>query len=311
MPEKNKPSLTLPKPTVLVFAVLLIGVGFWVYLEPLRRLVGVWQRTDYVHGFLVPIFSLVLLWDRRDLIEGKTFKGSYWGLAFLALFGLMQWTSAYFVSDAIEAFSLIPFLAGITLFLGGWLAMKWAWPAIVFLVFMVPLPQVAGSMLSHQLQRIGTIVSVFTLQTLGIPAAAQGNVILLPKAPLEVAEACSGIKMLMLFFAASVGAALIMRHRPIWERLLIFISAIPIAVISNVVRIAITGLLYETVSPELGHKVFHDLAGWFMMPLAIGLVWLELGLLSAIFIEPVGIGSYVNSPSQPAPVPSSPKQTGK
>jgi len=65
------------------------------------------------------------------------------------------------------------------------------------------------------------------------------------------------------------------------------------------------------VSPELGHKVFHDLAGWFMMPLAIGLVWLELGLLSAIFIEPVGIGSYVNSPSQPAPVPSSPKQTGK
>ena len=82
-----------------------------------------------------------------------------------------------------------------------------------------------------------------------------------------------------------------MRHRPVWERIIVFLSAPIIAVISNIARIALTGVLYYWVSSEIGHKFSHDLAGWFMMPIAIGLLWLELELLSALFIDTVEFDS--------------------
>jgi exosortase/archaeosortase family protein len=91
--------------------------------------------------------------------------------------------------------------------------------------------------------------------------------------------------MLMLFFAACIGAALIIR-RDLFTRILIALSAIPIAIIANVTRITVTAILYETVSQELGDKVFHDLAGWFMMPIAIGILWLETALFAKLFLAP-------------------------
>jgi exosortase/archaeosortase family protein len=74
-------------------------------------------------------------------------------------------------------------------------------------------------------------------------------------------------------------------ERPFWEKLLIVVSAVPIALASNVIRITVTGVLHETVSSAIANLVFHDLAGWLMMPLALGAVWLEFWLLSLLFVE--------------------------
>jgi exosortase len=266
---------------LLVLLVAFIGV----YHDTLARLVrSWWDVPDYVYGFVVVPFSCFLLFDRRDMFQDVTFRWSLWGIPFFALAAAMRLFAAYYNYAIVDSFSIVPMVAGVVVFVGGWPAIRWSWPAICYLAFMVPLPGFVAGMLSQRLQSIGTGISVFTLQTLGMPAVAEGNVIVLTNARLGVVEACSGIRMLMLFFAACVGAALLLR-RDLLTRTLIVLSAIPIAVIANVTRLTVTAILYETVSQEIGDKVFHDLAGWFMMPLAIIILWLEVALFDRLFIS--------------------------
>ena len=272
---------------------VLIGLGVLTvllaatYYQTFHRLLFTWSsQSDYVYGFFVIPFSAFLLWDRRDMLKGIKFQLSWLSIPCILLGALMRLYGNFAFNQAYEAFSMIPILVGIVLFVAGVPALKWSWSAIAFLVFMIPLPSFLAGTLSQELQKIGTKISVFTLQTLGMPAVAEGNVIVLSKARLGVVEACSGIKMLMLFFAACVGAAFLLRHRDILTRIIIILSAIPIAVIANVCRITITAILYEQVDQELGDKIFHDLAGWFMMPLAIVLLWIETSILENCLTRP-------------------------
>jgi exosortase/archaeosortase family protein len=110
-------------------------------------------------------------------------------------------------------------------------------------------------------------------------------VILLNEVELNVVEACSGLRMLVVFFAFATAVALIVK-RPLWEKLLLLVSAIPIALVVNVLRITATGVLFETVSSQAAKLVFHDLAGWLMMPVALVLLGLELQLLKRLVIDP-------------------------
>lgn len=257
------------------------------YFRTFIMLVSLWYNmSDYVYGFFVIPFSGFLLWDRRDMLKGVKFEISWLSIPCFLIGVAMRFYATYTFNQVLEALSMIPILTSIVLFVGGWAAIRWSWSAIAFLVFMVPLPGFIAGMMSQQLQLWGTDISVFTLQTLGMPAVAEGNVIVLSNARLGVVEACSGIRMLMLFFAACVGAAFILRRHDLLTRILIVLSAIPIAVFSNVTRITVTAILYETVSQELGDKIFHDLAGWFMMPLAIAILWLETGIFSKLFVAP-------------------------
>ena len=280
-------SLSSQNRNILIGSVVLVVLLAATYYQTLIRLVSTWYNfQDYVYGFFVIPFSAFLLWDRRDMLKDVHFTASWWSIPCFLLGALMRFYGNYQFNQAVEAFSMIPILAGIVFLVAGWPAIRWSWSAIAFLVFMIPLPSFIAGSLSQELQRAGTKISVFTLQTLGMPAVAEGNVIVLSNARLGVVEACSGIRMLMLFFAACVGAAFLLRQRDLLTRILIVLSAIPIAVIANVSRIIITAVLYETVSQELGDKIFHDLAGWFMMPLAIALLWLETALLSNLFVAP-------------------------
>jgi exosortase len=212
-------------------------------------------------------------------------KGSWWGLAFLGLSAAMRWASAYFYFGTIDALSLVPCLAGVVLLVAGWQTLRWAGPSILFLIFMVPAPGLVGDLLSHPLQRIGTITSTYILQTLGIPAVAQGNVIFLTEGELGVAEACSGLRMMMLFAAVCVGATFVMRSG-FWMKVLVVLSAVPIAVAANVMRITVTGALYQVASHNVAEAVYHDLAGWLMMPLAVVLLWAEMSLMYRLTTVP-------------------------
>jgi len=283
-----------PSPTVIVSGLVLAGVFVWAYTPSMLMLVERWwNEPDYIYGFLVPVFSVFLLWERRELLNGVVPKGSLWGLAFIAIACVLRLESAYLFFRLLDPLSMIPCIAGIVLFIGGWQVLRWAAPSIVFLLFMIPLPGHISGLLGNQLQHIATTISVFTLQTIGIPAVAQGTVIQLSETTLGVVEACSGIRMLMLFFTACVGAALIMK-RPMLEKIIMVASAVPIAVFANVFRITLTAFLYEKASRELGDALFHDAAGWIMMPLALALIALELLLLSKLFIRneefPLAVG---------------------
>jgi len=276
----------LPRRGVLLGWAALAGLLPWSYWEPLASLAGRWwNESDYLHCFLIMPFAGYLLWFRADMIRGRTLKGSWWGLAFLGVCALMRWGSAYFYYALLDPMSLVPCLAGLALFLGGWRALWWAWPSVAILAFMVPLPGFASEILSHPLQRVGTIASTYLIQTIGIPAVARGNVIGLSEADIGVVEACSGLRMMMLFLTVCFAAALVMDRSPI-EKAIIVLSAAPIAVLANVVRITTTAMLHEWASHDVADAVFHDLAGWFMMPLAVVFLWGEMWVLSKALVDP-------------------------
>ncbi len=281
------------RPVVLAGWLVVTAAFLWVYGPTLRGLAHIWwTMPDYGHGFFVPVFSAVLLWSRRNMVKPWPQVGSWWGMAFLAVFGSWVLASTYFPFALPVRLSIIPFLAGVALFVGGWRALHWSWPAIAFLIFMLPLPEEMSIWLREPLQRIGTISSVFIIQTLGIPATAQGNIIHLTEGQLGVVEACSGLRMMMLFFAVCIGAAFVLKQ-PWWEKVVVVLSAVPIAIAANVFRITITAVLHDLVSTELADKVFHDFAGLMMMPVAIAMLSGELWLISHLVIEPPETGPVV------------------
>jgi exosortase len=269
------------------WGILLIGFLF-TYWETLIHVVRVWSTTpDYSHGPFVPLFAGFLLWQRQELVDPWPNRGTWWGIPFFAVFVVVRWLN-FFLNYERDIDSLLPFLAGVTLVLGGWRALRWAWPSICFLIFMVPLPDAVASALGGKLQRVATIMSVYVLQTIGIPAIALGegsNVIQLslPENKLDVERACSGLRMMTLFFAVCVGASFLLRV-PLWKKIILVGSAVPIAIISNVARIVLDGMLTEWVNASVGHFV-HDHAGWLMMPLAMLMIWGEMSLLAALLIE--------------------------
>jgi exosortase len=287
----------LPKPAVLAAWFVAAAAFVWFYWSSITHLVGAWWTQDaYVHGFVVPIFALVLLWLRRDMITSSTERGSWWGLPVLALWAMIRWASVYFNYGSLPEYSMLVFFAGMAIFVGGWTGLRWSWPSIVFLFFMVPLPGAVQGAFSLALQGIAARMSVFVIQTLGLPAMAIGHKIQVGEAsqPLDVAAACSGLKMLMLFFAMCVGMAFVVR-RPLWEKIVLVASAAPIAVISNVIRIVSVALICEfarrwpaLISFEDPQKSIDFWVGIFvMMPAGLLLLWAEMALMSKLMLAPL------------------------
>ena len=171
------------------------------------------------------------------------------------------------------------------LFRSGLPLLKAFWPAVVYLAFMVPLPFRLEAIASGPLQSVATMASTFSLQLMGFPAGNEGNVITINEARIGVAEACSGLRMLVVFFAATAAVALC-STKPLWERGIVLLSAVPIAIACNVIRITATGVLFETVGSAAAKAFFHDFAGWLMMLLAVGMLKLELWFWSNVMIEP-------------------------
>jgi len=122
------------------------------------------------------------------------------------------------------------------------------------------------------------VASEYALQTLGYPTYAGGVILHVQDHVLGVEKACSGLSMLLPFITLAVGMVLVI-DRPAVDKAVILLSAIPVAILANVIRITITGVMYNEGGRELGEKLFHDFAGWLMMPFALLVLWLELKLL--------------------------------
>jgi len=273
------------KPQTALCLAALTALTAWAFWPAFKSLIHLWNTDDgYSHGYLVPVFSAYLLWSKRDRFPNTWSPRPVLGLCVIAAAWLLRIGAGLRFNEWPEAVALIPYLMGITLTFGGWPLCKWTLPAIGFLVFMIRLPYRFEVALGTPLQDLATMVSTFILQTCGQPAIAEGHTIHLRDMKLEVVQACSGLKMLFTFVAFSTAVCLIVK-RPIGDRLVILASAIPIAILVNVLRITMTGLAFQWVSGDAVHQWSHDLAGWLMMPMALALLGVELWVLKHLIVD--------------------------
>ncbi len=158
-----------------------------------------------------------------SLFSFKPRMPTWWGAPLIVVGGLMRLSGALWSYDWLEAGSLLPSLAGLVLLAAGPAVLRWALPAGTLLLFILPWPWQFDQMLTQPLRRVATEASTFTLQTLGVPALARGNRIVVNELEVGVVEACSGLGMLMTFFALSTAVSLVIR-RSLTDRVIIFLS---------------------------------------------------------------------------------------
>ena len=308
----------LSQPTNLALggAGLVLGLA---YLPNFRDLYSIWSDDpNYSHGSLVIPIALVILWQRLstqpakssptivrsspkvastravELLEVEPGSGPaqssptvvsahWWGWVGLLVVLAVRAMAYERNSQWTETATLLPAVACITWTFGGWPLLRRVWPAIAFLVFMLPLPQSLNDKIAMPLQTFAATGSCFLLQLSGFWAIQLGNVIRVdtPYGPsaLDVALACNGLRMLMTM-CATITATVILVPMPAWKRVILFLSAVPIALVSNMIRIVTTGWCYYLFTGPSAKEWAHDVSGWMMMPLALALVGLELVVLS-------------------------------
>lgn len=263
----------------------------WAYMNSMEKVSLAWKSPQYSHGYLIPPFAAFLLFTRRQsFLKNVPVWHQGIGLGIVIVATLIRVFSSQMAIMTVDRLMILPSILGIMMIVGGLRALMWSAAPIMFLIFMFPLPRFAERAVLNPLQSVATRISHYALETLGVECFTQGNRIMLDGVEMGVVDACSGLRMATIFGALCAAIALIATNRPWWERLIIFCSSLPIALAVNSIRITVTGLAYSWIGTEgemyqIINAFAHDFAGWIMMPMALGLLYLEYQILARIVIE--------------------------
>jgi exosortase len=245
------------------------------------------EDNDWSHALLVPVIGVYYLFQQRTRLMQITSSVCWWGLPIM-LMGMISY--AFFIypgrNDMFQGYSMIIALFGLVLFVLGPRMMTVLWFPIFYLGFGVKVSQKLWELIALKLQTIASVSSTALLNIIGLAldleATVRGNTIELfhhgvkMNPPMNVAEACSGLRMLMAFLALGVAMAFLM-PRAWWQRAVMVLMTLPIAVAVNVGRVTTLGLLH-VYAPEYAKGDFHIFVGMLMLIPAAGL-FLLLGLV--------------------------------
>jgi exosortase D (VPLPA-CTERM-specific) len=269
-----------PRWALALLALLIVG-GLFVFWDSLRFMLGQWHSDEFSHGFVIPFISLFLIWQRRTALQSVEFKGSWigliWVLAGLAI-EVIGRLSTLFV---IQHVALLVVIWGLALSLTGWAGLRFLRVPLGILVFMVPLPIILLNSLSSELQLISSSIGVWLIRLAGVAVFLEGNVIDLGSYKLEVAEACSGLRYLLPLMTLSFLMACFFNVQ-LWKRIVLFLSSIPITLLMNSLRIAAIGVMVDHWGASMAEGLLHEVQGWMMFMLSIGILLMEIMLLSRI-----------------------------
>ncbi len=275
---------------IAILAVLML----YIYWSTIRHTLAARWLADgnWSHGWLIPVFSLYFLTLRRQELWRSRPKPNYLGAVVLGLSFVLYFLSAWRLRMAYpQAVSIVPAIFGLTLLMGGWSVIRVAWFPILFLLFAVPLPHSIYFDLTMPLRRLAATIAaaLMPLFATGLYTEAQAVVIdyVMPGASggtLNIEEACSGMRLMMAFVTLGVAMAYL-RDRPAWQRIVMVLSCIPIAVFCNSIRVTTTGLLHVYGRQELATGTAHQLLGVLMLVIALGLYAVIGYVLNHLFIE--------------------------
>lgn len=254
-----------------LFVVVLIA---WLYFPVLLRLVHQWyEDPNYSHGFLVPVFSAFVVFRQRESLQAAKVRPSAWGLPLLVLGVAILIVGVLGAELFLSRVSLLVVLAGVMVFFFGWSTLRLLLFPWLFLLLMVPIPTIVLSRITFPLQMLTSVVSGSSLPLFGVPVLREGNIINLPALPLEVAEACSGIRSLLSLLTLATIYGFLAEKR-VGVRILLALSSIPVAVAANSARIVVTGLLAQYWNTDNAQGFFHGFSGWLIFLMSIALLTL-------------------------------------
>lgn len=257
---------------------------FLVVIMYTPTFIWMWDRwfardSYYSHGILIPMVSLYLLWNQKDELKLLPRQSSPWGFNIFLLGIFMHLLSAAFRIYFSSGFSLIVVVLGLLLhFFGPKIVAKILFP-VLFLVFMVPLPIVTIANISFKLKLFAAQFATTILNNhMRIPCFQDGSTIRLQHAQVIVDDVCSGLRSLISLTAlGSIFAYWIKGN--MFKKTLVFLSTIPIAVVTNALRIVFLSTVSEVWGPQYASGFLHDLSGFIVFAGAFILLFVIVKLL--------------------------------
>ncbi len=272
---------------ILVLTAAFVALTWWQY----RQMAVKWiHDSNWTHGFVIPLFSLFLLYQRRHELFTVPRRSNYLGLAVMLAGMAMMFYMYAVLSFGYGARLAIPvILLGLVWFQAGTRLAILTCVPIFYLIFAFPMSDFMYERIALPLQNLAAKTSAILLTLAGVGVDIDQSNMQIQSVSgeiydLTVAEACSGVRSLMAFAALGVAWAYIV-ERPLWQRIVLVLSIVPVAVFCNILRVTITSSMYAVDKPELGKDFMHTFLGMLMLIPAAGIFWLISLVLSVIFVE--------------------------
>lgn len=265
------------RPDKIVFGVAVMAAVLLSW-QNFRKLWDDWMTLPaYSHGVLVPFVFALLIYLERDRLRNLDDTPSLWGVFLIGAGVLLLATGTVSGLYFIQQVSLLFLVAGIIAGYWGLRTLNATRFPILYLLFMIPLPYLIFNAIALPLQMMAAKGSAHLLEMLQIPVYREGNIINLPHISLGVVKACSGIQSLVSLLAIAVLLAKIGNLKT-FPATLFILSAVPIAVVANMIRIAGAGVL-GSMNPDLAEGFFHMFSGWVVFLFAFLSMVFEIRLL--------------------------------
>ncbi len=267
-------------PTAIWLTVVLFAFFVLAYFPVWKRLVLAWSSSDeYSHGFFIVPICIYILWRKKEILAEIPGRPSSWGLG-LVIFSLLLYLLAHFAEIVtLASFPMVLLLAGIIIYLYGFLMLKQLLFPLFLLLFMIPIPAQIYSSLTIPLQLFVTKVSVLIGTLLGVPAYREGNVIHLPNRTMQVVQACSGLRSIisLLTLSAILGYFTLKSN---FLRTVLFVSGVPAAIFVNIIRVLLLVTAFHYFSFDLTAGTVHTMFGMSIFVLALIFIIAIKGVLS-------------------------------
>lgn len=286
-----------------LFMALCVALTIAAFSGALSELVRRWINEDeYSHGFFIPLIAGWLLWTRRDQFALSLGRPSWLGAAFIMLAFAMHVVGELSALFILSHVGFIIALAGVVLAGGGFPLLRLWFAPLIFLLFAIPLPYFLQAILTWRLQLISSELGVLVIRLFQIPVYLEGNIIDLGNYKVQVVEACSGLRYLYPLSSLAFLAAYFF-HAPLWQRALVFVSAVPITILMNSFRIGMVGVLVNFFGTQSADGLLHFFEGWIVFIACAAMLIGEIYLLARFalgrsFAETFGVPRV--SPASPA-----------
>ena len=263
-------------------AISLCCLILFCYIDVLKWMFNRYISSDsyYSHGFLIPFVSLFLIWQDRRRLQEVAFTSSKIGLILICFSLLLHVVGTVIYIYSVSGFSLFFLIIGLTLFLCGPQITKIIAFPLIFLIFMFPLPMAFISIVSFPLKMFAAKSGVFLVTLLGIPVLREGFHISIPNGNLIVGNPCSGLRSLISFLA--LGALFAhLTSLPLVRKWILFISSIPIALLVNIIRVALLISIshFFGLAAAAPDTIFHTGSGLLIFVIGILLLFLSAKVL--------------------------------